>query len=186
MKAFLTRIINMLSGLFLFALGIVMTINANIGYPPWDVLHMGIAQQLGLTIGTAIIGVGLLIAVAVTLCGEKLGLGSIANMILIGVFIDWILASEFIPIPPNPAFSAVMLMAGLFVISAGSYFYIKSAFGAGPRDSFMVLLARTTKLPIGAAGRRGGRRDRHFGRRRRVLRADYLCPVQVRRHGGEA
>jgi uncharacterized membrane protein YczE len=41
------------------------------------------------------------------------------------------------------------LIAGLFILSLGSYFYIKSAFGAGPRDNLMIVLNRKTKLPVG-------------------------------------
>jgi uncharacterized membrane protein YczE len=51
--------------------------------------------------------------------------------------------------PENMAIGIIMLVSGLFVVAAGSYFYIKSAFGAGPRDNLMVVLARKTKLPIG-------------------------------------
>jgi uncharacterized membrane protein YczE len=139
----------MLAGLFLFALGIVLTINANIGYAPWDVLHAGMARQTGLSIGVASIAAGLVILVLVMLCKEKLGLGTIANMILIGVFMDMIIGTGILPVPDNLAVSIAMLVAGLFVVSLGSYCYMKSAFGAGPRDSLMVLLARVTKLPVG-------------------------------------
>jgi uncharacterized membrane protein YczE len=63
------------------------------------------------------------------------------------LFIDIIF--PFIPVAANPIIGTIMLIFGLFIISIGSYFYIKSAFGAGPRDSLMVVLARKTKLPVG-------------------------------------
>ena len=81
--------------------------------------------------------------------GEKIGLGTILNMVLIGVFIDLILMSNIIPKPENLVFGLLMLIMGLFVVSLGSYFYIKAAFGAGPRDSLMVVLNRKTRLPVG-------------------------------------
>jgi len=56
---------------------------------------------------------------------------------------------NLIPIAKSLAAGIGMLILGLFVIAAGSYFYLKSAFGAGPRDSLMVFLNRKTKLPIG-------------------------------------
>jgi len=68
-------------------------------------------------------------------------------MVLIGLFIDLIF--PYIPKTENRIIGTLMLIAGLFIIAVGSYFYIKSAFGAGPRDNLMVVLARKTKLPVG-------------------------------------
>jgi uncharacterized membrane protein YczE len=124
-----------------------MTIKANIGYAPWDVFHVGLTITTGLSIGTMSILVGLALAIIVLILGEKLGLGTVLNIILIGIFIDFFF--PFIPIAGNPIIGTIMLIAGLFIISLGSYFYIKSAFGAGPRDSLMVVLARKTKFPVG-------------------------------------
>jgi len=139
----------MMIGLFLYALGIAFTIQANIGYGPWEVFHAGLALRTGMSIGVASIVAGVAILIVVTLCKEELGFGSIVSMIVTGLFIDLILIINIIPVPASLPGGVAMLIAGLFVISAGSYFYIKSAFGAGPRDNLMVLLARKTKLPIG-------------------------------------
>jgi len=149
MKRFSVRILNMIIGLVLYSLGIVITIKANIGYAPWEVFHAGLANTTGMSIGVASIVAGIVIAIIVTVSGEKLGLGTIASMILTGVFIDVILIVDIIPTAENLIAGIIMLIAGLFIISLGSYFYIKSAFGVGPRDNLMVVLARKTKLPIG-------------------------------------
>jgi len=134
-------------GLAFFALGIVVTIRANIGYAPWDVFHVGLSKTTGLSIGVISILVGLALAIIVMILGEKLGLGTVANIVLIGIFID--ILFPLIPIAGNPVIGTLMLISGLFLISVGSYFYIKSSFGAGPRDSLMVTLARKTKFPVG-------------------------------------
>lgn len=139
----------MIIGLFLFALGIVIIIRANIGAAPWDVLHTGLAYTAGLSIGTANIITGITIVILVKLLGEKLGIGIIANMFLIGIFVDIILFIDVIPKMDNIIFALPMLIIGAFSISIGSYFYLKSAFGAGPRDSLMIVLARKTKMPAG-------------------------------------
>jgi uncharacterized membrane protein YczE len=136
-------------GLFLYALGIVFTIKANIGYAPWEVFHVGLAQKSGLSIGIASIIVGVAIVVIVIIFGEKIGLGTLLNMVLIGIFIDLIFMLNIIPKQENIVFGILMLITGLFVISTGSYFYIRAAFGAGPRDSLMVVLNKKTKLSIG-------------------------------------
>ncbi|MCL2496970.1 MAG: hypothetical protein FWF04_06110 [Clostridiales bacterium] len=139
----------MVLGLFLYALGIVLTINANIGYGPWEVFHVGLAHKTGLSIGVASIVAGIVIAIVVTLAKEKFGLGTITSMVLTGLFIDLIIYINVIPIPQHTILGILMLVIGLFIIAVGSYFYMSSAFGAGPRDNLMVVLKRKTKLPIG-------------------------------------
>jgi len=139
----------MITGLAFYALGIVMMINADIGYAPWEVFHVGLANAIGLTIGVTSIIAGIIIVLIVTILGEKLGLGTIASMILTGVFIDIIFFVDFIPMAKNLLIGIVMLITGLFILAIGSYFYIKSAFGVGPRDNLMVVLARRTKFPVG-------------------------------------
>jgi uncharacterized membrane protein YczE len=148
-KTFIVRLIRLLAGLFLYALGTVITLQANIGYAPWQVLNSGISKTTGITIGFASIFVGFLIIIIVLLLGEKIGLGTVLNMALIGLFLDAILAINIIPLATQLLFSIPMLIAGLFIIAIGSYFYIKSAFGAGPRDSLMVAFTRKTRFPIG-------------------------------------
>lgn len=149
MRQFYIRLLRLIWGLFLYALGIVVTMNAHIGYAPWEVFHVGIAKTTGISIGTASIITGVIIGIIGVLLGEKLGLGTILNMILIGVFLDIILGFNIIPVASNLISGIIMLIIGLFIIALASYFYIGSAFGAGPRDSLMVALTRKTRLPIG-------------------------------------
>ncbi len=149
MNNFFMRMIKLGSGLFLYALGIVVTMKANLGFAPWDVLHQGISQTAGISIGRISILVGLLICVLVTLMGEKLGLGTILNMLLIGIFLDWILEVGIIPQMEGFISGVIMMITGLFTISFASYFYIGSGFGAGPRDSLMVAIERKTGLAVG-------------------------------------
>ena len=148
-KPFLLRFISMLFGLILYALGIVITINANIGYAPWDVFHVGLSHTIGISIGLVSIGVGMLIAGIVMLLGEKLGFGTFSNMVIIGPVIDLLFFLKIIPVAKNIFIGIPMLIAGLFIISLGSYFYIRAGFGVGPRDNLMVVLSRKTKMPVG-------------------------------------
>ena len=139
----------MIFGLFLTALGIVMTIKANVGYAPWEVFHVGLSNTIGLSFGMTTILVGIILVVIVTLLGEKMGFGTIISMILTGLFADIMLISHLIPVVENFLVGVLMLVAGLFIISLGTYFYIKTAFGVWPRDNLMVVLARKTKYPVG-------------------------------------
>ncbi|WP_227018917.1 YczE/YyaS/YitT family protein [Sinanaerobacter chloroacetimidivorans] len=149
MKQFYIRLLRLIWGLFLYALGIVFTLNAHIGYAPWEVFHVGFAKTAGISIGNASIITGVVIGIIVLLLGEKLGLGTVLNMVLIGMFLDLILRLDIIPVANHFVWGIIMLVAGLFIIALASYFYIGSAFGAGPRDSLMIALTRKTKLPIG-------------------------------------
>jgi len=148
-KQYLIRIVRLMVGLLLFALGIVFTLRASIGNPPWDVFHAGIAGTIGVTIGVASILTGLVLLIIVAAMKETLGLGTVFNMFFVGFFTDRILGLGVVPLAGSFVVGVPMLIGGLLLISLGSYFYIGSAFGAGPRDSLMVMLARRTGKPVG-------------------------------------
>lgn len=151
MTTFSRRFTKLIIGLFLFALGVVMVMKGNLGFAPWDVLNQGLALNTGMTIGIANTVVAIVVCVIVYLLGEMVGIGSLLNMTLIGVFLDIILIFEMVP-QMNTFFSGIMMIiAGLFVISIGSFFYIGSGFGAGPRDALMVAIERKTGIAVGAA-----------------------------------
>ena len=150
MLNFLFRFTRLIFGLFLYSFGAVLTIRGNIGLLTWDVLHHGLSLNTGITMGGASIFVGFVIVVFAFLIGEKIGLGTVLNMILIGVFLD-ILNSGIIPLMDTNITGFVMLAVGLIVIAFASYFYIGAGFGAGPRDSLMVILVRKFKCKVGVA-----------------------------------
>ena len=148
-KSYPLRISKLIWGLFLYALGSVIIINAHIGYAPWDVFHVGASKTIGVSIGTISIVTGIIIGFLVFFLGEKLGLGTILNMVLIGGFIDIIFSTNIVPLAKSITWSILMLMVALIMLALGTYFYISAGLGAGPRDSLMVALTRKTGLPIG-------------------------------------
>jgi len=143
------RLVRHLVGLSLYALGIALTLRAHVGYAPWDVFHTGLAAALGVSIGVASILTGLAVVLAALALGERIGLGTLGNMALIGLMLDLVLASCLVPLANGPLAGAAMMIAGLFVIAFATYLYMSSGFGSGPRDGLMVALTRKTKLPIG-------------------------------------
>lgn len=143
------RLFKLFFGLLLYSLGIVITINANVGYAPWEVFHTGVAKITGLTIGIVSIITGLVICVIAHFMGEKLGLGTLMNMLVIGIFIDLIMYFEIIPVTDSFFIGIIMLLMGLFIVGLASYFYISAQFGAGPRDSLMVAIQRKTGMKVG-------------------------------------
>ena len=148
-KEYLRRFLTLMLGFIVIPVGISLTINANIGYSPWEILHSGISKVSGMGIGRASIVAGLLIGCTVWIRGEKFGIGTILNMVVIGTLVDLYLSSGLIPLATDLFQGIVMLLVGLFIISIGVYLYLSPGFGAGPRDSLMAMLTRMIPLPIG-------------------------------------
>lgn len=138
-------------GLFLYGLGIVFTLNAEIGYAPWEVFHQGVSNVTGISFGIASIGVGLVILFFDHLMGEKIGFGTVLNIIFVGLFIDLIRYLNFVPKPENYILRVILFLIGFLIIAFATYYYIKSGLGAGPRDAAMVGVNRLTGLPIGVS-----------------------------------
>lgn len=131
------------------ALGISLTIKANIGVDPWSVLNTGLNVLTGVKIGTINIIIGCCIVVISALFGESIGLGTVLNMFLVGIFINIIFDYNLIPIYSNYVIRVIMLLAGMECMVLGSYFYMSTSYGAGPRDTFMLFLTHVSKKPIG-------------------------------------
>ncbi len=149
MKHFWLRLLRLLIGLFLFSTGLCLTIQANLGRSPWDVLHHGISLTTGITIGQANIVMGIIVVLISLILKEKIGVGTILNTLLVGTFMDLIMNSNFIPKMVGIIPGLIMLTAGMFVLSVATYLYIGSGFYAGPRDLLMVSLAKKTPWPLG-------------------------------------
>ncbi len=148
MKNLLKIVLRLIVGFFLCAMGTVMAIKSNLGLSPWDVFHQGISNISVLTIGQVSIVAGVAIVIISCILGVKVGYATIANMVGIGLFIDFIMYLDFIPKCSN-IFTGIMMMIGsMFVIAFGSYLYIGCGLGCGPRDGLMVVLMQITKKPV--------------------------------------
>jgi len=141
---FIKKLIRLNIGLLLFSVGIVMMINADMGLSPWDVLHQGISRQTPLTMGQASILVGLGIVAFNFIFHEKVGMGTILNMFVIGLFMDFLMINDIIPQPGHLALRLLLLISGMVVIAVASWLYIGAGLGAGPRDGLMVALHKRT------------------------------------------
>lgn len=148
MKSKISIILKLIFGLFLFALGFVLAINANIGVAPWDVLHQGISELTGITVGRAHIYVGLGILIFNIILGESIGIGTILNMLLIGIFMDILIFYNLVPSFQGFILKLIMLILGMIIQGYGFYFYISATLGIGPRDGLMVVLTRRTGKSI--------------------------------------
>ena len=146
------RIARCVTGLALFGVGISLQIESRLGNPPWDAFHQGVANQVGLGIGTVIIltGVALLVLFWIPL-RQKPGLGTILNAIEIGLVANFML--ELIPVVDAMALRIAMLVGGILLVALGSALYIGSGLGPGPRDGIMTgLAARGVKVRVARTG----------------------------------
>jgi len=146
------RTLSLVAGLGLFAAGIVALLESGLGLPPWDVLNQGISDRTPLSFGTANIVVAVCVMVLAWALGARIGPGTVANAILIGLFVDLLLRSAAVDgLSDEPLGARIGLMVGgILVIGLGSGLYIGAGMGAGPRDSLMLVTAARSGVRIGA------------------------------------
>ena len=146
-------LINMLIAavsLFVNGFGLYLTIRANIGAAPWDVLNLGISKTFGILYGTASIAVSVSILLIDILLKEPIGIAMFIDAIVVGKSVDFF--NWIDPIPPCSSLltGIPLLIAGLFVLAYTQYTYMIASLGCGPRDTLMVGLAkRVRRIPIG-------------------------------------
>jgi len=146
------RSLSLVAGLGLFAAGIVALLESGLGLPPWDVLNQGVSDHTPLSFGMANVAVATVVLALSWALGARIGPGTVANAVLIGVFVDALLRLEAVErLADWPLAARVVLTAGgILMIGVASAFYIGAAMGAGPRDSLMLVTAWRTKVRVGA------------------------------------
>lgn len=145
MKKTLIILSRLLFGFIFCACSTVIALKSNLGLSSWDVFHQGLSNLTGLTMGQISMIVGLIVVTITVYLKLEIGIGTIANILLVGVFIDIINYLNIIPESTNLFTGVIMLIGSLLMMAIGSYLYI----GCGPRDGLMVVLVRITKKPVG-------------------------------------
>lgn len=143
------RLLWLLGGLTVSSVGVSMMLQANVGLEPWSVLQQGMSRTFGMTYGTAAIVVGAAVIGIAVACGESFGIGTVGNILVCGPMIDGLLYLGWIPKMENTWAGIAMLLVGLELLTLGTWMYMKSALGAGPRDALMVVLAKKTGRTVG-------------------------------------
>jgi uncharacterized membrane protein YczE len=140
------RLLILIFGLFVYGLGVAMTVHASLGIAPWDVFAQGISIQTGLSFGVSTVVVSALVLLAWIPLKVKPGIGTIANAILIGLFADfWLLI-----LPDTSIYwqRLLIFLAGVVVVAIATGLYISSALGSGPRDGLMQGTANALDKPF--------------------------------------
>jgi uncharacterized membrane protein YczE len=134
------RLPRLFAGLALFGVAIGLMVRADLGLPPWDVLHQGLSERTGISIGMVSILVGVVVLLLWIPLRERVGIGTVANTLVVGAVIDGTLA--IVDTPESMAARVGLLVLGIVLFGPGSGLYIGAGLGAGPRDGLMTGLAR--------------------------------------------
>jgi len=136
------RLIQLYVGLILYGVSAAMYVRADLGADPWNVFHLGVARIFSLNLGVVMIGVGALVLLLWIPLRTRPGIGTISNVIVLGLAADAALA--LIPPIESLAIRIGLLITALLVNGMATGMYIGAGLGAGPRDGLMTgLHART-------------------------------------------
>lgn len=133
------RLPRLMLGIVLLGAGIGAMVQADLGLSPWDVLHQGIAERTGLSLGVVVILVGIVVLAAWIPLHQPAGVGTVLNTLLVGVGVDVTL--ELLPEWTSLAARLPLLLGGILITGIGIGLYIGAGLGPGPRDGLMTAIA---------------------------------------------
>lgn len=137
--------------LFVNGFGIYLTIQANLGAAPWDVLSLGLSRTLGILYGTASVAVSLTILGIDVLLREPIGIAMFIDAVVVGKSVDFFNWLGPVPACRSAWVGVPVMLAGLVILAYTQFTYMLAALGCGPRDTLLVGLAkRARRIPIGA------------------------------------
>jgi uncharacterized membrane protein YczE len=136
------RLLQLALGLFLFGFSTALMLRAGLGLNPWDIFHQGLADRLGWSIGSVIVAVGALVLLLWIPLRERPGVGTIANMLFVGLAANWSLS--ILPEAHGLPLQIAFLVGGIVLQGVAAGTYIGAGLGPGPRDGLMTgLVSRT-------------------------------------------
>jgi uncharacterized membrane protein YczE len=139
------RLLWLYAGLTAFGLSLGLLVRARLGLDPWDVLSQGIARRTGIPIGWIVDAIGAVVLLAWIPLRQRPGLGTVSNVILVGLVLN--AALELIPAPAGLIPRLLMLAAAIVLNAVATACYLGARLGPGPRDGLMTgLVARGHSL----------------------------------------
>jgi uncharacterized membrane protein YczE len=150
-RAIATNMLLAAVSLFLNGFGVYLTIQANIGAGPWDVLNLGLSRTFGILYGTASVVISYAILGVDIALKEPIGIAMFIDAFVVGKAVDFFNRINVVPKCDSVLKGIVVMLLGLIIMAYTQYTYMSASLGCGPRDTLLVALAkRLKKLPIGA------------------------------------
>ncbi|MFI8895983.1 membrane protein YczE [Streptomyces paradoxus] len=140
------RLVQLYAGLALYGASSALLVRSGLGLEPWNVLHQGLSERTGLSIGVVLTLLGAAVLLAWIPLRQRPGLGTISNVLVIGMAMDAALA--LVPDVHGPASRVTLMLAGIVLNGAATGLYIAARFGPGPRDGLMTGLHQRTGVSI--------------------------------------
>lgn len=134
------RLVRLTCGLVLFGVSVGFMLSSGLGLSAWDVLHHGLAERTDLSLGVVVIGVSVLVVALWVPLRQRPGIGTVANVVVVGLAVDASLA--VLPEPGHLAVRVAFLVTGIVANGVATALYIGAGLGPGPRDGLMTGLAR--------------------------------------------
>ena len=136
------RLLQLYVGLALYGLSIALLARSELGLMPWSVLDQGISRSTGISLGAASIAVGVVVLLAWVPLRQRPGLGTVSNVLVIGLALDAALA--VLPEVSSWPARVLLVVAGVVLNAVATAAYIGVRLGPGPRDGLMTGLVRRT------------------------------------------
>jgi uncharacterized membrane protein YczE len=136
------RLVQLYAGLVLYGVSMALLVRSTLGVMPWDVLHQGLSRQIGWSLGTVSIAVGALVLLAWIPLRQMPGVGTVSNVVVIGLAVDGTLA--LLPAPSGLVVRIALVAGGVLLNAVATAAYIGVHLGPGPRDGLMTGLVRRT------------------------------------------
>ncbi len=140
------RLLQLVVGLWLYGTSMAMMIRSGLGLDPWDVFHSGLTERTGLSFGAVVTIVGALVLLLWIPLRQMPGLGTVANVLVIGIATDvglWLM-----PVPDSLLVRVPLLVGGIVLNGLAGALYIGAQLGSGPRDGLMTGIARRTRFSL--------------------------------------
>ena len=149
-KAVIMHMLLAAVSLFVNGFGVYLTIQANIGAGPWDVLNLGLSKSFGILYGTASVAVSFIILGIDIMLQEPIGIAMFIDAVVVGKAVDFFNLIHAVPRCHSLAAGIPVMLLGLTIMAYTQYTYMIASLGCGPRDTLLVGLARRFHhLPIG-------------------------------------
>jgi uncharacterized membrane protein YczE len=130
------RLVQLFVGLVLYGVSMALMIESALGLDPWDVFHQGLAERTGLSFGTITIIVGAAVLLLWIPLRQRPGIGTVSNVVLIGLAVDAALA--LLAAPDALVARIAFLVSGIVLNGVATGLYICARLGPGPRDGLMT------------------------------------------------